>query len=257
MYGVVSTPETTNVSPLPVLSKSELFRLFLKEKTDPEPFYTALAQRSISEFPFPVEGRRILDLGSGPGWYARALHERGADVVPVDMGDDDVDLARRGGLPVVQGDALRTPFPAGVFDGVFCSNMLEHVPETRSVFDEIERVLRPGGWAWVSWTNWYSPWGGHEIVPFHYLGPDRGRQAYVRFFGEPRKNDIYDALWPTSIAAVLDEVRHLPGLRLLDAVPRYYPSQRWILKVPGVREVFTWNCLLTFQRNDIPARAAT
>jgi hypothetical protein len=43
-------------------------------------------------------------------------------------------------------------------------------------------------------------------------------------------------------------VRRRPGLRLLDARPRYYPSQRWLLKVPGLREVATWNCLLVLKR---------
>ena len=26
-------------------------------------------------------------------------------------------------------------------------------------------MLRPGGWAYMSWTNWYSPWGGHDMSP--------------------------------------------------------------------------------------------
>ena len=42
---------------------------------------------------------------------------------------------------------------------------------------EIERVLKPGGWAYVSWTNWYSPWGGHDMSPYHFLGPRAGPRA--------------------------------------------------------------------------------
>ena len=217
--------DTAAASP-PVASKGELFRLFLHEKDDPVPFYTKLAARSVAEFPFPVAGRRVLDLGSGPGWYSQALRGEGADVIPVDLGRDDVAQARDNGLPALAADAMRLPFPDAAFDGVFCSNMLEHVPSTTAIFDEIERVLRPGGWAWVSWTNWYSPWGGHDITP----------------------------LWPTYVGRVLADVRRRPTLRVLDAVPRYYPSQRWVLRVPGVREVATWNCLLLLQRTDAPGQ---
>lgn len=242
----------------PLASKAELFRLFLSEKSDPVPFYTKLADRSIAEFPFPLEGRRVLDLGSGPGWYSRALSRAGASVFPIDLGREDVEQAHAGGLPAVETDAMRLPFPAATFDGVFCSNMLEHVPSTAAIFDEIERVLRPGGWAWVSWTNWYSPWGGHDITPFHYLGPDLGLKAWRRLFGEPRKNTPFEGLWPTYVGAVLADVRTRTTLRVLDAVPRYYPSQRWVLRVPGVREVVTWNCLLLLERTDgEPAGAST
>ena len=53
---------------------------------------------------------------------------------------------------------------------------------------------------------------------------------------------------------VLAMVRRRPGLRLLDARPRYYPSQRWLLKVPGLREVATWNCLLLLERMGVAPR---
>ena len=30
---------------------------------------------------------------------------------------------------------------------------------------EMIRVTRPGGLIYLSFTNWYSPWGGHEMSP--------------------------------------------------------------------------------------------
>jgi hypothetical protein len=102
----------------------------------------------------------------------------------------------------------------------------------------------------VSWTNWYSPWGGHAIAPFHYLGPRRGEVAYRRVLGEPRGPNLpFVNLWVTHIGSMLQVVRSRPGLTLIDAHPRYYPSQRWILRVPGLREVATWNCVLLLRRN--------
>jgi len=232
----------------PPASRFELFRMALSEEDDPEPFYTKLAERSISEFNFPVAGRRVLDLGSGPGYYSRALLKAGAEVVAIDLGDANVRAAARAGLNALQSDGTTLPFPDASFDGVMCSNMLEHTPTPEDIFDEIERVLRPGGWAWVSWTNWFSPWGGHSITPWHYFGPRLGARLYIRLFGPPTKNLPYDTLWPTHIGRIMRQLRRREGLRLLDAVPRYYPSQRWIMKLPGVREVITWNCLLLLER---------
>jgi hypothetical protein len=145
-------------------------------------------------------------------------------------------------------DGRRLPFADGSMDGVVCSNLLEHTPDPSAIFHEIARVLKPGGWAWVSWTNWYSPWGGHEIVPLHYLGPERGLRTWRRFFGEPRKNVPFDGLWPTYVSQMLQIAQSHPALELRGAFPRYYPSQRWIVRTPGVREVASWNCVLQLER---------
>lgn len=236
-------------APPKVATKAELFKLFLSEKEDPEPFYTKLAARSVAEFPFPLRGRRVLDLGAGPGHYSAALRDAGATVIPIDLGSENMRKAGQAGLPAVETDATRLPFPDASFDGVFCSNMLEHVPDARLVIDEIERVLLPGGWGWISWTNWYSPWGGHNITPWHFLGPRLGPKVYERIHGgPPERNPVFAGLWPTYVGELLAYTRTRPGLRVLDAVPRYYPSQRWVLGVPGLREVVTWNCLIMVEK---------
>lgn len=231
-----------------VAERRELFRLFLAEKQDPVPFYERLAARTIETFPFPLEDRTVIDLGAGPGHYARAMRAAGATVVPVDL--DVSEFNQPGGPPGDEliADATALPVPSASVDGVFCSNMLEHAPDPLGVLREVERVLRPGGWAWISWTNWYSPWGGHEITPFHYLGPRLGPKVHRRLRGEPRKNVPGEGLFPVHVGPTLAAVREQPGLTLVDAVPRYWPSQRWLLRVPGLREVATWNCLLLLER---------
>jgi SAM-dependent methyltransferase len=230
-------------------SRLELFRLFLSERRNPEPFYRRLADKSIAEFPFEITEAHVLDLGCGPGYYTGALTERGAQVIPTDLSENDL-RDRPSLLPcALVSDATRLPFGDRTFDGVFCSNLLEHTPDPAGILVEIERVLRPGAWAYVSWTNWYSPWGGHAIAPFHYLGPRLGLKAYRAVLGEPKgKNLPYERLWPTHVGQVLRLVRARPGLRLIDALPRYYPSQRWILRVPCLREIAAWNCVLLIER---------
>lgn len=228
-----------------------LWRLFRSEKQEPDAFYRTLADHTFERFPFPLEGQRVLDLGCGPGYFTRAMHARGAHVVGTDLDERslraDPSAVRRATTFVSDGGRLA--LRSSSVDGVFCSNVLEHTPKPAAILDEVQRVLRPGGWAYVSWTNWYSPWGGHAIAPFHYLGPRLGANAYRLVLGEPRgPNMPFVNLWITHIGEILRLVRTRPALVLVDAHPRYYPSQRWILRVPVLRELITWNCVLLLRR---------
>jgi SAM-dependent methyltransferase len=236
-----------------VPTRREMLRRFRRSLADPdrygEQFSLGLAQRTVASFPLPLAGARVLDLGCGVGAYAPLLENAGAVVVAADSDPAMVAEAATRTSQVVVADARRTPFDAASFDGVLCSNLLEHTPEPEAVVAEIERVLRPGGWAYVSWTNWLSPWGGHSIAPLHYLGPRLGLRLYRRLFEDPRDGNVpYVGVWPISIGAILRTVRKRPGLLLERAIPRYYPSQAWILRIPGLREVLTWNCVLLLRR---------
>lgn len=227
-------------------SRVELFRLALAERHHPDPFYRRLAARTVDELAFPIRGRRIVDLGSGPGYYTAALRDAGGVVTAIDVDATSVARVAVLGLPAIQGDAGRLPLPTASIDGVFCSNLFEHVPLVGPLLDEIARVLRIGGWGWISWTNWFSPWGGHGLGPLHYLGPGWGPRLRSRLGGGPRRGA--GRVWPTYVGRILCQVRSRPELRLLDATPRYYPSQRWVVGVPGWRELATWNCLMRVER---------
>ena len=251
---------TVDDPPLTGLSRVRtLWSLFRNERDDPEPFYSLLAAEAVRDLDArygPLRGQRVLDLGCGPGWYARALRARGAVVAPLDGDADELLTSGRAPAGSLLGDAGRLPFPTACADGVFCSNLLEHARDTRGVLEEIARVLRPGGWAYVSWTNWYSPWGGHDMTPWHLLGPERGPRLYERRHGPPRKNRYGEGLFPVHIGPTLRLVEEIPTLRLERAEPRYWPWARPILAVPGVREVLTWNCVLRLRRlgGEPPAR---
>jgi hypothetical protein len=117
-------------------------------------------------------------------------------------------------------------------------------------------VLRPGGWAYVSFTNWWSPWGGHDISPYHYLGPRLGPRVYERWHGPPRKNRPGVELFPLHIGPTLRDLRDRPGVVVEAVEPRYWPSLRFITHVPILREVATWNCAIYLRRAARPRKAA-
>ena len=224
-----------------------LWRLFRREREDPAPFYTLLGQDAANDLERhhgPLAGQTIVDLGCGPGWYASAMRAHGAEVIPVDR---DYSQMTYGGVPpegFVVADAGDLPLPDASVDGAFCSNMLEHTPRPDLVIGEIARVLRPGGWGCISFTNWYSPHGGHEMNPYQYLGPKYGPQLYERRHGRPPKNVYGSDLFPTHIGPTLKLVRSQPGLRVDRVEPRYWPRLAFLCRIPVVREFVTWNCVI-------------
>ena len=93
-------------------------------------------------------GERVLDLGCGAGRFVAALRDAGADPVGVELADAALERARRN----VEGADLRAlgadgaiPLEDASVDLVWCSEVLEHVPDTAALLSEARRVLRTGG----------------------------------------------------------------------------------------------------------------
>lgn len=227
-----------------------LFRAFLVEQSDPHVFYSALADDSIAVLSehIDLDGARVLDVGAGPSEFAEAFRRAGAHYVPLDA-DAAVSSVRDGG---VVADARHLPFAPGSFDVVFSSNLWEHVREPEEVADELLRAVAPGGVLFLAYTNWLSPWGGHETSPWHWLGGDFAARRYERRTGHPPKNLVDETLFRVSVA---DGLRWASGVErqggeLIDARPRYWPDwARAALRVPFVREIVTWNLLLLVRRS--------
>lgn len=89
-----------------------------------------------------VQGKAILDLGAGGGYFAQSLAERGA----IPTGCDLLDQWQFPEISFTQVDldgAL--PFAEASFDGVTIIEALNHVEAATHIFREAFRVLRPGG----------------------------------------------------------------------------------------------------------------
>ena len=111
------------------------------------------------------------------------------------------------------------------------------------------RVTRPGGTVYLSFTPWLSPWGGHETAPWHYLGGSRARRRYRRQHGREPKNRFGESLFAVRAGAALRWARTCPDAELVAAYPRYHPWwARWVIRVPGLRELVSWNLVLVLRR---------
>ena len=103
-------------------------------------------EQQIAAFLAPVEGRRVLDVGTGTGRAAIALARAGAVVTGVDASREMLAVAERRareeGVDVTfaPGDAHRLEFPDRSFDAVVCLRVLMHTPDWRASLRELCRV---------------------------------------------------------------------------------------------------------------------
>ncbi len=96
-----------------------------------------------------TEGKQILDVGCGSGRFARALVDRGAEVVGIDPNDEALRLAQEV-LPegtFVRATAEALPFSDDSFDGTVFLNSLHHVPvpDMNVALREAARVVGADG----------------------------------------------------------------------------------------------------------------
>lgn len=108
-------------------------------------------------------GKKVLDIGCGPGWYTVNYARGKAEVVGVDLTEKAVELASKflnhenlDNGRVEQADAQNLPFEDNRFDLVASSGVLHHVPDIMSAFREVKRVLKPDGEAKITlyYTNY-------------------------------------------------------------------------------------------------------
>ncbi|MFH0754248.1 MAG: class I SAM-dependent methyltransferase [Candidatus Omnitrophota bacterium] len=106
----------------------------------------------IIEKALPLEGR-ILEVGSGWGFFTTGLVERGYCVTGVDVNADDIAFAKwnmeRMGLmakvDLYAASGEKLPFPDRSFNAVFSVNVLHHLESPLKVVDEMIRVLAVEG----------------------------------------------------------------------------------------------------------------
>lgn len=107
-----------------------------------------------------VFGKKILDVGCGGGILAESMAREGADVTGLDMGAEPLQVARLHSLEtgikvtyVQETVEQHADEHASLYDIVTCMEMLEHVPDPRSVVLACAKLVKPGGHVFFSTIN--------------------------------------------------------------------------------------------------------
>lgn len=200
---------------------------------------------------FPLDGQGdLLDIGCGWGRWTIAAARAGFQAVGIDPEAEFVAAAERVaaqlgvGPRFVVGESASLPFGDASFDVVFSFSVLQHLTASNNerTFEEIRRVLRPGGLAMVQLANSRGAWNMFrsrrlQSVPMLYyspaemlrlgatVGPSTLRpDAYFTLNGQ--RSDL--PLLPVSARAVIVLSEALCGVARVLPIGRFADSV-WVL----------------------------
>ena len=94
-----------------------------------------------------LKGKKILDLGSGPGTYGKYFAEKGFDVICIDISESMIQKCSEKGLKAEVMDIEDLKFQKESFDGVWAYASLLHVQKNniKSAMKNIHNIIRPEG----------------------------------------------------------------------------------------------------------------
>lgn len=169
----------------------------------------------------PAGEAHVLDVATGTGLVAAALHARGFRVTGLDQSPEMLARARErfaGQVDLVEAPADELPFADASFDHLTFTYLLRYVDDPPVTLRELARVVRPGGtiamlefgvpqgvWRppWDVWVGVGLPLAGRLISPgWHEVGRFLGPS--IRGFHAAYPAAVLEALWSD---AGIDDVR--------------------------------------------------
>jgi 2-polyprenyl-6-hydroxyphenyl methylase/3-demethylubiquinone-9 3-methyltransferase len=137
-----------------------------------------------------LAGKRVLDVGCGGGILAEAMARNGADVLGIDLAEQQLVVARlhaeEAGVKLayehISAEDIAQREPAS-FDIVTCMEMLEHVPDPAASVRACASLVKPGGHVFFSTINRSPKSFLFAIVGAEYVMNllPRGTHEYARF----------------------------------------------------------------------------
>ena len=148
------------------------------------------------QFPERAPGSlRVLEVGTGPGFFAILLRELGYDVTAIDLTPAMLEEAKKNAGELadkicwMEMNAEALDFADGNFDVVLCRNLTWNLPHPDKAYSEWSRVLKPGGLLLNFDANWYA-----------YLFDDEAQAAYDR----DRVNSAEQGVWDQNVGENFD-----------------------------------------------------
>lgn len=103
----------------------------------------------------PTAGLAIAEVGSGGGHVLRMFPD--AELTAIDVSNVFLETARQNlrgyNARFIKGELTHLDLPAASFDGVICTEVLEHTQDPSAILAEIRRILKPSGTAVITVPN--------------------------------------------------------------------------------------------------------
>ena len=122
-------------------------------------------KKHISDF----KNLKILEIGCAEAGTLELLKQEGHQVTGVELDQSRIDTALKNnpGLDIRQGDISSLYIVdelAETYDLIIMREVIEHIPNKGATFYNISRLLKKGGYLFVTFPPKYSPFAGHQQV---------------------------------------------------------------------------------------------
>lgn len=120
------------------------------------PFLNTFEKDELFRMMGDLSGKKILDLGSGTGRSVTRLKVAGAsDITALDISEEMLEILKKehSDVDAHVGDMEELPFEDDSFDMITALFAIVHLGNLEIMFDEVYRVLKPGGFFIVSNVN--------------------------------------------------------------------------------------------------------
>lgn len=146
-----------------------------------------------------VRGKHVLDIGTSAGFIASHFAKQGNHVVGIDVDRHAIAFAKKKfqkpHLSFRVMDATNMTFPSQSFDVVICNHVCVFIKDAEALFDEIYRVLTPGGMCYfASWSK-INIWENHYRLPFLPMLPRGVSSLLVRLLRNQSYDLYYRSYW--------------------------------------------------------------
>ena len=164
-----------------------------------------------------ISSARICEIGCGESGVLAALADEGAaEVVGIDIRDVAIESSEKifSALGIKAEFAIHniteqaTPEKwQGHFDIVLLRDVIEHLDETELSLRHVMDFMKPGGWLYVVFPPYYSPFGAHQ----HFLRNRVSKLPYIQLLPNAMFTKAYkNARWQRDV----EEVTRLRKIRL-------------------------------------------
>ncbi len=191
------------------------------------------ATREMALFAEVLPEDKVLDLGSGIGGPARTLaSEFGCTVTGLDITQSFCDAARElshrlkmsDKVEFVCADAVEMPLPSGHYDVVWAQYSLPNIKRQKTLFEQVYRVLKPGG-SFVFETLCQGPTGEIHLPVFWAADP---KNNHIQTPDDTRRNLAAAGLTEITIEDVTEHVLIAARRRLAVAQTQTGAAALWL-----------------------------